>query len=198
MYSEHATAIGHAMREDVEIFKRGCVFVILTIRQRIDRVGEQMEEVDQKRTSAECLFGWKRAAYSHIQLHGRSLWEHLHWYREQGDDGRAAIRKLVEVPGLGIVKAAFAAQLFGFDVACIDSRNAEREGRRRDAFRYTKGVITERRFEKMLARYLSVTRGRAEEYWDAWCEYVAADYGRTADDISGMHLAILPDDYIPF
>lgn len=199
MYAEHATAIGAAMREDPEIFKRGALFALLSIRQPITSLAGQMQEVEERRAEAACLFGFKRAAYRHIEFRGRALWEHLHWHLEQdgldpGRGAKAAIRALLEVPGLGIVKAAFVAQLFGFDVACIDSRNAEREGRKRDAFKFTKGATTPQRIERLLDLYLSVTYGRAREYWDAWCEYVALDYGYTGEQISAMHLAILPEN----
>ena len=207
MYRDHAPLIGAAMREDPEIFKRGCVFVILSIRTGIDRLDGQMAEVDEQRASAPCLFGWKRRAYQHIQLHGRRLHTTLMdvWNADPMDARQwshgaehEVIRTLLEVPGLGIVKAAFVAQLFGFDVACIDSRNAEREGRKRDAFKYDKTRKREARLDKLLALYLSATHGRAEEYWDAWCDYVGADYKRTGEQISAMHLVILPDTYVPF
>lgn len=198
MYREHAPVIAAGMREDPEIFKRGLVFVILSIRQRIDLMPGQMDEVEERRAEAPCLFGWKRRAYRAIQLDGGWLWNRCTSWASEPDGARWAIKDLMQVPGLGIVKAAFAAQLFGFDVACIDSRNAEREGRKRDAFKYDKGRSTDARLEKLLTLYLSVTHGRAEEYWDAWCDYVAADYGLTGEQVSAIHLRILPDDYIPF
>lgn len=201
MYAQHQPVIGLAMRSDPEIFKRGCLFVILSIRQRIDRVPGQMDEVERG-AQAACLFGWKRAAYQHIELHGRELHAFLtNVYSDRhGPDWRIedAIRKLMEVPGLGIVKAAFVAQLFGFDVACIDSRNAEREGRKPEAFKFDKKTSNAARLDKLLTLYLSVVRGRAQEYWDAWCNYVATDYGLTGEAVSALHLAILPEDYIPF
>lgn len=206
MYRHHAPLIGAAMREDPEIFKRACVFVILSIRTGINRLESQMDEVDEQRASAPCLFGWKRKAYQHIQLHGRRLHAHLSAQAlavtignlSDLEASREAIRTLLEVPGLGIVKAAFVAQLFGFDVACIDSRNAEREGRKREGFKMDKGKTSPARLDKLLALYLSVTHGRAEEYWDAWCNYVALDYKLSGEEISAMHLVIVPDNYIPF
>ena len=200
MYRDHAPLIGVAMREDPEIFKRGCVFVILSIRTGINRLESQMDEVDELRAEASCLFGWKRRAYQHIRLRGNALWARVSAAYNAGRDPHPdeAIRALLEVPGLGIVKAAFVAQLFGFDVACIDSRNAEREGRKRDAFKMDKGATSPARLDKLITLYLSVTHGRAEEYWDAWCNYVALDYKLSGEEISAMHLVIVPDHYIPF
>lgn len=194
MYAEHCPAISNGMQSDPEIFKRGCVFVILSIRQIIDRVPGQMDEVDELRSQAPCLFGWKRSAYQHIQLNGARLQKTLN----ATQDPAGAIRALLEVPGLGIVKAAFVAQLFGFDIACIDSRNAEREGRKQRAFEYDKSRPAGARLDRLLALYLSATHGRAQEYWDAWCAFVGPGYGMTAEECSALHLVILPDNFVPF
>jgi hypothetical protein len=106
---------------------------------------------------------------------------------------------LCRVPGLGIVKAGFALQLMGYDVACLDTRNIKREGRNPRAFR-SDGEARKAgpAFKKKIARYLSEVEGRAQEYWDAWCQDVASDIGITAAEVSGLHLAIIPDNYIPF
>lgn len=47
-------------------------------------------------------------------------------------------------------------------------------------------------------QYVAETFGKAEIYWNAWCEDVAAVYGRTPQQISELHLAILPRDFVPF
>jgi hypothetical protein len=47
MYAEHNPIIADAMRADVEIFKRGCLFALLSIRQPIRNVPAQMEDVER-------------------------------------------------------------------------------------------------------------------------------------------------------
>lgn len=51
---------------------------------------------------------------------------------------------------------------------------------------------------KHVLAYVRETYGRAEEYWDAWCTDVAQTYGLTPEAVSELHLAILPDMYVPF
>ena len=107
-------------------------------------------------------------------------------------DLRDALSTLArDVPGLELVKAGFALQLAGYDVACLDTRNVRRENRDPRAFR---APYTNRRLDA----YLRETEGKAASYWDAWCEDVAHARGGNADDISALHLAVLPDSYLPF
>ncbi len=196
MYAEHVLVIANAMRTDPEAFKRGITFVILTIRQAIDRVPGQMEEVEELRTRAPSLFGWKRSAYAYVRLNGEALQAQL--CSIPLDRPAEAIRALLAVPGLGIVKAAFVCQLMGFDVACLDSRNIQREGRKREEYRFTKGKVTERWLTAKIEHYVGQTLGKAQYYWDAWCDYVASDYKTTGEAISELHLCLVPDSYVPF
>jgi hypothetical protein len=94
------------------------------------------------------------------------------------------------------VKGAFIAQLMGYDIACLDARNVSREARNPRAYR-TDGK-TPRQLEPKVRLYVGETFGRAAEYWDLWCEDVAQAYGRTAQEISELHLAIVPRGYVPF
>lgn len=92
---------------------------------------------------------------------------------------------------MGIVKAAFVAQMLGHDVACLDSRNVEREGLPArqwrtdgDARKATRGHV------RKVGRYIAATRGHARRYWNEWCAYVAQDYDLTPLAVSELHLAI--------
>lgn len=196
MYAEHVPVISNAMRTDAEAFKRGVTFVILSIRQAVDRLPTQMEEVDELRARAPSLFGWKRSAYQHIRLNGEALQAQL--CAIPLDRPADAIRACLTVPGLGIVKAAFVCQLLGFDVACLDSRNVQREGRKREEYKFTKGRCTQKRIDRLIEHYVGQTFGRAEFYWNAWCDYVASDYKTTGEEISAIHLCLVPADFVPF
>ena len=146
------------------------------------------------------LFGHKFDAWAWISDDGNAarLWRNLLALENYADKLACehAIACLLEVPGLGIVKAAFICQLMGFDVACLDARNIKREGRNPRAFR-TDGKAPHLLRAKVAA-YVAETHGRAQEYWDAWCYDVAEAYGRTAQQISDLHLAIIPAGFIPF
>jgi hypothetical protein len=177
-----------------DVFVRGALFAVLSIRQPVRNVPAMLEDVERERSRSIYLFGHKHLAYEYLILNGGRL-------RETVCGGHAttfkALKALCQTPGLGIVKAGFVAQLAGHDVACLDSRNAQREGRDYGK-EFRSGKYQGPAFERRLERYLSETGGRAAEYWDAWCTYVAPDHKLTPQEVSGLHMAIVPDDFMPF
>lgn len=189
MYADHVPQINAAMRRDVQGFKRGLWFVIASIRQPVTNVPEQVAEIERYGVSAPCLFGHKVDAIAYIEEHGAALFDVV----TRENDTRRAIAALCEVPGLGIVKSAFVCQMLGHDVACLDSRNNKREGRNPRAFE-TRGAKSGRKggraFTALIARYVAETEGRAQYYWDAWCEQIAGVYKLTAQEVSELHLAV--------
>ncbi len=193
MYAEHNSAIANGMQSDLAIFKRGVLFAILSIRQAITSVPEQLEQVERGDYSP--LFGFKLDAFDYLSDYGATLWRDV----KAAPDNGARLNVLTRVPGLGIVKAGFVLQLMGYDVACLDSRNVKREGRKPRAFR-SDGIKGKSgpAFQRKIARYLGEVEGKAANYWDAWCSDVSRVYRTTAEEISALHLAILPSDYVPF
>lgn len=208
MYKDHMPAIRDAMRADVEVFKRGVMFAVCSIRQPTINVPDQLGILFDGEEGENPLFGHKFKAWEYINDNSRCayLWSKLNLFASLSAGGpmdyphsgatEAALLALLDVPGLGIVKSAFILQLMGFDVACLDSRNVKREGRKHDAFA-THGYTPERLRPKVV-KYLDETYGKAEHYWDAWCWDVAAAYDRTPEEISALHLSIIPDNFVPF
>ncbi|MDR5726245.1 MAG: hypothetical protein RB191_02130 [Terriglobia bacterium] len=202
MYKTEMPVIRDAMRHDLTIFRRGFMFAICSIRQPTINVPDQLAILFDGVQDENPLFGHKFDAWAWISDDGNAarLWRNLLALENYADKLACehAIACLLEVPGLGIVKAAFICQLMGFDVACLDARNIKREGRNPRAYE-TRGSKSGRKWSaKTVARYVAETHGRAQEYWDAWCYDVAEAYGRTAQQISDLHLAIIPAGFIPF
>jgi hypothetical protein len=168
MYSRDVPLINGAMRADFRTFKRGVMFAILSARVQFPRVPDQCAELAKEGAKAKCLWGHKFGAYQYIEEHGATLWHDVCNER----DPEQALYILTRIPGLGIVKAAFILQMLGHDIACLDVRNIIRDGRDPRAFRSD----------------AKETRGKAEFYWDRWCEEVAKDYGSTAERISQDHV----------
>lgn len=208
MYKEYCLGIiAPAMCADMEVFRRGVMFAICSIRQATINVPDQLAILFDGEQDESPLFGHKFDAWAYISDNAKcaALWRDI--LDIPSLDGKAnksaagaqrAIIALLRVPGLGIVKAAFVAQLMGFDVACLDSRNVKREGRNPRAYQ-TRGEKSGRKFSPaMVERYVAETHGRAEEYWNAWCRDVAEAYKRTPEEISALHLAIIPPNYVPF
>jgi hypothetical protein len=190
MYASHVPVISWAMRTYPKIFMRGCMFAILSARVPFNRVPDQMLDLKAKGDKSPCLWGWKFDAFAYLSEHYARLSMNVC----ATDDAGEAIGHLCTVPGLGIVKAAFVAQMLGHDVACLDVRNIEREGLPPRAWRSDGGARkTTKAFERKIARYVEQTSGRAQELWDTWCNEVGHDYGFTGEQISRMHVdAIVP------
>ena len=186
MYAEHVPVIAAAMRADLETFRRGCMFAVLSARQPFQTVAQQVAELERDGAACRFLFGWKAKSFRYLSDHGESLWLAV----KAAPDAASAVRVLTDCPGLGLAKAGFVAQLMGYDVACIDSRNIKRDGRKRDDYKVSNKASP--RFARALARYVADTGGRSEYYWDVWCEDVAQNLGVRAETVSAMHLAILP------
>lgn len=197
MYDNHVPLIANAMRENYEAFRRGLAFVVCSIRQPITVVPDQLATLFGNGEWDEFpLFGHKWNAWAFITdaERCRALWYTV----RESYDPELVIWHVSRVPGIGIVKAGFVAQLLGCDVACLDSRNITRDGRNARAYR-TDGEKrkTKPAFRRKVSRYVADTGGKARHYWDAWCKDVAPRYNMTAEEISCLHLAILPDNFVP-
>lgn len=188
MYADHNPVIAAGMRSDPETFIRGALFAVLSIRQPVVYVPDMLSEVSREGRSARSLFGFKREAYDYLQEHGTSLWDAV----SRAAVPRDAVQAMTAVPGLGIVKGAFVAQLAGHNVACLDSRNMKRLGLPMRAWRSDgEGPKQSKAFQRKLDRYLALVEGRAREFWDDWCEDVAPRWKMTAQEISALHLSIV-------
>jgi len=197
MYREHNPIIAAGMREDFRTFQRGVMFAVCSIRQPTVTVPDQIAALFDSGAYDEFpLFGFKFASWDFVQS---DLCKAL-WAATRADyDPERLILAISRIPGLGIVKSAFVAQLMGSNVGCIDSRNAKRLGLGPEPYK-TRGERDKRSraFRARVARYVRAWGGRSEELWDSWCLEVAAVYNLSPDEVSALHLAILPPDFVPF
>lgn len=203
--------IRDAMRADMEVFRRGVMFAICSIRQATINVPGQLGILFNGEEGESPLFGHKFDGWAWISDNSQCalLWKKLCFFaaitntidrpgKPSFSATQSALIDLLAVPGLGIVKSAFVLQLMGFDVACLDSRNIKREGRNPRAYE-TRGTKSGRKINPVLVeRYLLETYGRAAYYWDAWCHDVAQAYDRKPEEISALHLSIIPPNWVPF
>lgn len=188
MYSEHVPIICAAMRADLKTFKRGVMLAVLSIRQPFHTVPQACKEVERRGGKARCLWGSKPAAYTYLKTDGETLWHDACAAQSAAD----CIAVMTRVPGLGIVKGAFVAQMLGHDIACIDSRNANRLGMASDAWN-AHGRKANERFRQMIHDYVAAYGGRAQEFWDTWCTEIAGIYHTMGDayDVSRLHLTCI-------
>lgn len=189
MYQDHVSLLNAAMRCDPDIFVRGVTFAVLSIRQQFPTAVKSMGEVEMAGTNARALWGYKRGAYDFIRKNKFAIHSSIVAARTSEE----ALSVLTTIPGLGIVKAAFVAQMMGHDIGCLDSRNIfrlrlnPREWRSDGEDR--KNTLA---FKRKIKRYVDFTSGRAEELWDDWCNDIAPVYASTAEEISRDHLVIVP------
>lgn len=190
MYKKDCGVIANAMNTNVRIFERGVMFALLSARTQFTRVPDQMKELKAKGADANCLWGWKFGAYQFMQENAATVYGNVVY--PKGLPLRDRLARVCAIPGMGIVKGAFVLQLLGYDVACLDARNIIRDGRETREFR-TDGIKSGKAFMRKIDRYLAEVEGKAEHYWNAWCEDVGKVYGETADNISWLHVrAIVP------
>lgn len=171
-----------------------CAMAILSIRQPFRTVKRQMLHVKSNGFASGYLWGHKAAGLAYVTEHASRLRTELLQVAVPGlrDETSAeqALEILTEVPMLGLAKAGFVAQMLGFDVGCIDSRNAGEFGLGRAASRFDKTDAEHVRLNR-ISRYVTLCRslGGARFLWNNWCEGIARDeFFRTADFVSAYHV----------
>ena len=186
MYAEHVGMIAPAMLASDVTFNRGCLFAALSARQPITSIPDMLRDVDANGEEARALaLSTKYECWSWLQSNTpRATVARL--------ETREALEMLAyEVPGLGIVKAAFVLQFIGRDIGCLDTHNLKKMRIPINAFKHQghgKGY-----FKPQFERYLALASGKARELWDTWCEDRAAWYETTPEEISALHLAVIEE-----
>ncbi len=195
MYAEHVPLISNAMRNDYTAFQRGLSFVVCSIRQHIVNVSDQVAVLWREEPGESPLFGIKVQSWEFILSERcRELWNGT---RAEYDPA-ALIWAFSRIPGIGIVKAGFVAQLMGADIGCLDSRNLKRMGRSPRSYESRGRDKTRPRYRRLIARYVADIGGQAQTLWDAWCADVGQANNMEPDAVSALHLAIVPSEYVPF
>lgn len=170
-------------------------FVLCTIRQPLQTVAAQMRDIRANGAESKFLFHAKRDGYRYAVDHSAVLHAAIVAAVDAGDTV-GAVDVLSNIPGLGIVKASFVAQICGLEVACLDSHNLTRLGLPETAFKLAKSVKPETKRAKIAAYVAACARtGGARFWWNSWCDYVAGNRANkslaTGDAVSAFHVACL-------
>ncbi len=170
-------------------------FVLCTIQQPLQSVKRQMADIKANGGEAGALFGSKRNGYRYAVEHAAVLHAAIVKAVEVSDT-IGAVDVFSNIPGLGIVKAGFIAQICGLEVACLDGHNLKRLGLGEAAFKLAKSVKPETKRRK-IADYVRICgeTGGARHWWDSWCDYVAGNKANrslaTGDAVSAYHVHCL-------
>jgi len=192
MYQRDNPIIARHMLAHPDNFANGVTFVFTTIQQPLASTVTQMQDIRSNGADSKYLFGSKREGYLYVQKHKKRLHKQMCECVKNGDT-ESALDLLTDVPCLGIVKAAFVAQLCGMDVACIDSHNCDRLGLARTALKLAKTVKPATKLKK-IGDYVALCKrtGGSQYWWDTWCEYVAGNSANkklpTGDAVSAFHV----------
>jgi len=192
MISNHAMSSPDGLRDVGE-------FTICTVNMPLSRVLDMRRDVRAQGLSSKWLSATKREGFAYLEAEAGNLWSALHMIAKHcGKDtelgSTQAVDLLMQIPGVGMVKAGFIAQMCGFEVACLDRHNIRALGMSEDALRINKKLKQETRLKK-IQDYVSLCRasGGSEYWWDTWCNYVADKGGMnkslpTGDAVSAYHV----------
>ena len=190
MYKRDNKKIAEFILQDADNTVIGITFVLGTIQNALSNVGKFMDGVANDGADSIAMT-MKRNGYLYAVEHKHVLHEALK-AAVKHNDPVGAIDVLTNVPNLGIVKAAFVAQLVGLDVACLDMHNLDRLGMSRSALKFDKGVKRETKLKK-IQDYVALTQstGGSEYWWNIWCNFVAGNRANksltTGDAVSAYH-----------
>lgn len=199
MFADHQPIIGRHMRRNPDNFFQGLQFVLLTIQQSLYLMPQAMDDVNKQGLESNYLWGVKARAWRELSARRAEVYEMAMLLDDVNPNPDRAAHELLSyfasLPGLGLVKGGFVAQL-GFGLCgCLDTHNANRFGLVRSqlaaySFKNAKRMTTK---QKKVSDYLSLCNelGGCEGLWNSWCEYVYARNDdrqyTSADHVSAMH-----------
>lgn len=184
MYTEQQPLIAEHARTP-QGFADVVTFVIATENQHFYRVGRILESIWTEgldRCSSLNSTQKRGIAYAHLRA---ADYTHL-----VTCDDVQALKTLVEIPSIGIVKAGFIRQLTVGSVGCLDRHNLKTAGFAPRSFdrlpQRTEGITAR------LEAYVSTCTllGGSETLYDTWCRLIAAKYPeqfKNAEDVSEKH-----------
>ena len=184
----HCIAIVKASQRSADTFANVAIFVLATIQQQFNAMPIQMDSFKRDGINSRFLFGVKRQGYAFIQENKVNLWRQAKRFTKGEISLEQLIIEYMAIPGLGITKASFLAQMTVADGACLDSHNLRRLGLSETQFRLAKGLKVETVLQKIKA-YNAVWQsvGDSAYWWDSWCEYLANK--RTGTWRSALHVS---------
>lgn len=209
MYLRDAVRIADAFKDDpLGVFPAVVTFVLATIQQQFQTVPDILEQWDVEGWEAETCWGMKKDGLKWLadaeNWHPVAL--KLHACVREGDRV-GGLDVLVTIPGINTVKAAFIGQLCGLQTSCLDTQNCQLHGIKNiKFFHIPKGQTAKTRLAKFEA-YLTLCDklGSPVQFWNTWCEIIAAKYAgasvfESADDVSELHAKLILDrvQTVPF
>lgn len=205
-FEAHQPIIGRFARQSPEGFARVYKFVLATIQQPLISTPEIVADFEALGSESKWAFGMKGDALNWLAQPGKAEWLHRvavdTWAAAPNpeDAAQELVSFFAGLPGIGLIKGGFLAQLaFGVG-GCLDRHNFARFGFPPSAFKASsfKGAKTEGTRRRQVREYLEACRasGGCALLWAEWCEYVAKRepklYGG-AEHVSRLHIVATID-----
>lgn len=200
MFSDHQPLIARFAQSSPEGLARVIQFALLSARVPFYNMPSDLESA--RLGDRGTLYGHKGPGYNLAWVNRTEAYWHCMDIAYHAPDKEALSNGLVQylasLPGLGIVKAGFAAQMaFGVS-GCLDTWNVKRLGTCSKSVRNwqnynQKSPSVRRRYVADYNRLIE-SAGGTQALWDTWCHILAEKYPKrysSADDVSAIHLSIL-------
>ena len=193
MYQRDCIAISNHAQSHAKGLLDVMAFTFCTIQTPLKRCLVQMQDIRANGADAAALWGAKRDGYKYAVANLQQLHADMLKHLDKGD-AVGAMLTMLNVPCLGLVKAGFVCQMFGFDVSCLDTHNLKALGLDVKDVKLDAKLSLDKRISKVHS-YIKLTResGGAEYWWNKWCIYVAEKGGLnkgldSGDIVSAYHV----------
>jgi hypothetical protein len=190
-FSRDCLPIVAAAQDSPDALPSIAALVLCSIRQPFFLMHVQMADIAKNGTNARCLFGWKRTGLQYVVDHRADLHGAARRAYGKPEELDNLILRYLDIPGLGIVKASFLAQMTIGDGACMDSHNLGRLSFDTAYFKTPK-ILKESSIRKLITAYNATWRANGDSayWWDSWCDHMAensAKWFRDGAHVSHMH-----------
>lgn len=134
--------------------------------------------------AATMLNGRQKYGIAHIQQHAQK-------YLPLPGCTLSAMRRMVELPSIGVVKAGFVLQMLGYAVGCLDRHHLQLAGL--DSRIYSRIPTSADALTLRLQTYIATCErlGGAAYLWNSWCSLIAMKYPGhfvSAEAVSAYHV----------
>ena len=189
MYRQDCTLIAEFGNSSPEGLLNVATFVLATIQTPISRAATVAEDMRIRGVKSKYLNVSKRRALEHLTRRKKSLYNKL----QSAETVNEVVEHIIQVPGLGVVKASFVAQLLGWEVGCIDRHNLILYNVKPNTVNIPPS-LTQATRQRKIADYVAACEqiGGSEFLWNSWCDHVAGTKWNkrlpTAEDVSREHI----------
>ena len=180
LYAEDCRFVVDHAQASERYFPGIVAFVALTIQQPFYKMPAFVPDVARYGVRSRYMPAGKAVAFEYARANKTALHLAARAFSSGESDLTALLLEYLRIPGIGLIKASFLAQLTVGDGACMDTVNLQRMGWSYDSLRMhkEKGL---KHWHRRIENYNAAWRAQGDSafWWQTWCEAVA---GRTMVD----------------